>query len=278
PTEALDSGALIRMVVHGDRGALIHDLKVAGQSFFAATLNGKRAAVDQVDRCVSQVADEAARRIGAPSLLWGGYRKRGESGDQWFHHGDGGLPPAEYPVSPGREAGSRSVPEPSADLGRKALDLADLHFVGLYHDDRLVWRADLFDAPVLGPFFQRVTPESRRQGYNQVIQQVSMDAHRIRQLLDLTRSSRLDRLVIDVARGAIYVLPLEDREYSLVGVTLVQTQVDEADQKLTALRDTLAGAFGPGALRVRPGIARERYGSLGAGVSPPPSAISMAVA
>jgi hypothetical protein len=241
--EPLDSGPLIRVVVQGDNGALFHVLKVAGQNFFGATLSGARKVVDEVDRQIAQLADRAARRVGSPSLLWGGYRKRGESGDLWF---PGGVPTGEFPAHSDPALG-RQVTAEVASLCSAVLDRNTVHFVGIYRQDTLVWRADLFDDPALASLFQRVTPDDRRRGYDKVLQQVMMQYGRLLQLLSLVRSNHLTRLVLDVARGAIYVLPLDDQGYYLVGVTLVQTQVDDADRKMTILhRNLTAKAFLPG--------------------------------
>jgi hypothetical protein len=123
------------------------------------------------------------------------------------------------------------------DLCRKALQRDDLHYVGIYHRDQLTWSTDIFEDPALKPFFQRVTPSDRRQGYDQVLHQVSMQVRRLGSLLRLSGDEQLVRLVLDVARGAIYIMPLGD-DY-LVGVTLIQAQVERADQKMKALHERL---------------------------------------
>lgn len=241
--EQLDSGPIIRVVLQGNNGALFHMLKVAGQSFFGATLAGARALVDQVDRQLAQLADRAARRVGSPSLLWGGYRKRGESDEIWI---PGGVPTGGFRVLPDSAAGRHAVTAEVARLCSAVLDRNTVHFVGIYRQGTLLWRADLFDDPALAPLFQRVTPANRRLGYDRLLHQVVMQAGRIMQLLSIVRSDHLIRLVLDVARGAIYILPLGDQGHILVGVTLVQTQVEDADRKMTTLhRNLTAEAFPP---------------------------------
>lgn len=242
--EQLDSGPLIRVVVQGDNGALFHVLKVAGQNFFAATINGTPETVNLVDRDLAEIANRAAQRLGSPSLLWGGYRKRGDSGDMWFP--GRAVPPDERPVRPETTDGQKTVTEQVVSRCCAALDRNDVHFVGLYRHDTLIWRADLFADPALRSLFQRVTPATRRHGYDRVLRQVMMQAGRIYQLLSLVHSNLLTQLVLDVARGAIYILPLGDHEHYLVGVTLLQTQVSDAGDKMTALhRDLTVTAFRP---------------------------------
>ena len=240
--DQLDSGPLIRVVVQGNGGALFYVLKVAGQNFFAATGNGARESVDRVDRELAGLADRAAGRVGAPSMLWGGYRKRGQTGDQRLFGVS--KPTAEYP-EPERRRGRKTVNEVTAGRCIRALDHNNIHFLAVYWRDAPLWRADLFDDTALAPLFQRATPSGRRNGYDKVLQQVMLQRGRLTGLLALVRSGRLTRLVLDVARGAIYILPL-DNEHYLVGVTLLQDRVEEGDKKMTALhRELMATAFGP---------------------------------
>jgi hypothetical protein len=254
--EQLDSGPLIRVVVQGDGGALFHILKVAGQNYFAATRNGARESVDRVDLSLAQLADRAAARIGSPSMLWGGYRKRGQSVDMWPPGGT--APTAEYPVRK-RIRGKQTVDEATASRCVGALNRNDIHFVGIYRYDTLLWRADLFDDPALVSFFQQVTPAGRRHGYDKVLRQVMLQDGRLMRLLALVRSGELTRLVLDVARGAIYILPLDRNGHYLVGVTLIQAQVEDGDKKITALhRDLVATAFSPGGPFALPASLRYR--------------------
>lgn len=228
----LDSGPLIRLVLHGAGGAFYEVVKVPGQSFFGVTFDGGEAAVDHADRQLASLARESVHRLGGHSLNWGGFRRREDSGDLWIPYRAQADATASAPVVTVADA----VPGAVTDPCLAALSLDDLHAVGLYRQGRLAWAADLFDAPALAPFFQRVTPEFRRRGYAQVAHQVTLQSRRFGRLLDLTGSRKLVRLVLDVARGAMYALPLGGEEY-LVGVTLVQSRVDQADRKL---RDLLA--------------------------------------
>jgi hypothetical protein len=243
--DQLDSGPLIRVVVHGNRGALFHMLKVTGQTFFGMSLDGTPQVVEQADRDLARIAEKSAARVGSPSLLWGAFDKRSDSGDISLPGAT--QPPDEYPEDSATAVGRHLVTGEVRHRCLRVLDTNDVHFVGIYQHHRLVWRADLFTDPALASFFQRVTPAMRRRGYDKVIRQVTMQLGRIMQLLALVGSDLLTRLVLDVARGAIYVLPLGDREYYLVGVTLIQPRVSKADKKMAALHhDLLATSFRPG--------------------------------
>jgi hypothetical protein len=240
--EPLDSGVLIRMVIQGENGALFQLLKVAGQSFFGLTFDGTTDTVDRVDRELASVARSAAHRIGAASLRWGGFRQRDDSGDLWMPYesdagGSGDLPHVLDKLSP-------AVPDKIKDACRDALDARDVHLVGIYRRGEPLWRADILEHSALAPFFQRVTPAMRRRGYDRLTRQVNLQSRRIRQLLTQVRSERLMRMVLDVARGAVYVLPLGD-DRLLVAVTLVQSQVDMADQKVRLLHKHIRSAWPP---------------------------------
>jgi hypothetical protein len=241
--EAIDGTALIRMVVQGDRGALFQVVKVAGQTLFGMTFDGTPEAMDRADRQLVELADSAARRIGAVSMQWGGFRIREDSGDLWRPYAT--LPTGE-PATPYVTVTDISgIPESAARSCRDLLHLSDLHHVSIYRHSQLIWQADIFDDPSLSPFFQRVTPDARRRGYDRLVRQVSMQARRFRQTLALVHSEQVTRLVLDVARGAIFALPLGN-DLSVVGGTLVQTSSRRTDKKLRALREPLRAA-----LRVR---------------------------
>lgn len=235
--EPLDSGPLIRVILQGGNGAVFQVLKVAGQTYFGLTLDGTPSTVDFADRRLARLAESAARRIGAVSLRWGGFRspRHDDSPGLW-------LPsPAAANITP-FVTGQDSIFTPSArEACRRALHRADLHYVALYRLGQPSWCADIFDDPALAPLFQRVTPTDRRQGYGQLVRHITLQARRLRQMLTLVRSDHLVRLVLDVARGAIYVLPLNEDNY-LVGVTLYQEQVEQTEQKMRALLGQLQPA------------------------------------
>lgn len=246
--QSLDSGALIRVVVQGENGALFQVFKVASQSFFGLTLDGAPEAVDSADRQLATLAESAARRIGAASLRWGDFRNREDSGELWLPYQAGSPTRALDPpyAAAGREG---PVTGPVARACLDALHRNDLHYVGIFRRGQPAWRVDIFDDAALTPFFQRVTPWSRRRGYDQLIGQVNQQVRRFRQLLTLVSSNYLVRLVLDVARGAIYVLPLNGDEY-LVGVTLVQSEVRQADLKMRELHESVRAAMARGSRRV----------------------------
>lgn len=245
--EPLDSGVLIRVVVQGENGALFHVLKVPSQTFFGLAHNGGRENVDRADRQLSRLAESAARRIGGASMLWGGVATRSDASRLRLAQDSGSQARPSGPPYAIASSGS-GVPDHVAKACREVLHHDDLHYVGIFRRGLPVWCVDMFEDPALAPLFQRVSVWSRREGYDYLVRQVTLQIRRLKQMLGLVNSNNLIRLVLDVARGAIYVLPLSDDE-TLVGVTLLQPQVERADKKMTALRDS-----------VRPAAARDGGG------------------
>ncbi len=239
--EPLDTGALIRVVLQGENGALFQAVKAADQTFFGLTFDGTPEMVAKADRLLASIAGSAARRIGAAVLRWGAFQHREDSGELWGPYAvsvQTGSAPQPH-VMAGEGVGLPSwVTEPS----RAALHPDDLHFVGIYQRDTLLWCADVFDAQALSPFFQRVSAPARRRAYGQLVNQVGLQFRRFRQLLALVRSDELVQLVLNVGHGAIYVRPLSGSEY-LVAVTLSQSAVDETARKAEALHQIIAPAW-----------------------------------
>jgi hypothetical protein len=230
--EPLDTGPLIRVVIQSDSGALYQFLKVTGQNFFGVTLDGTPEVVERADRAMATVAETAVARIGAVPLNFGGFQKREGSGELWRPYWVETASPASG--SPHVAATHFSVPELTASACQAALRLDGLHHLSICHYGEQVWSADLFDEPALAPLFQRVTPVRRRSGYARLIRQVHELSRRLTRLSDVVGGTQLSRLVLDVARGAIYVTPLSADHY-LVGVTLIQQQVAHADARFQAL-------------------------------------------
>lgn len=82
--EPLDTGALIRVVLQGENGALFQVRKAAEQTFFGLTFDGAAEAVAKADRQLADIARSSARRAGAAAPQWGGFRHREDSGELWL--------------------------------------------------------------------------------------------------------------------------------------------------------------------------------------------------
>lgn len=233
---SLDSGALIRVVLQGENGALFQTLKVAGQSIAGLTFDSASEVVATADARLAALAESSASRIGGIPLDWGGFKDRERSGrlpaQQPGPMPAGGMTPAVAATY------GAVIPDRVARACLEALHPDDLHYVALYRRAEQLWSADIFETRELAPFFQRVTPASRRHGYMQVLQQIELLSHRLLRLLELVHSKRLERLVLDVARGAVFVLPVAGDDL-LVAATLIQARVEGADEKARNLRSAI---------------------------------------
>jgi len=117
----------------------------------------------------------------------------------------------------------------------RCLGLRHLHFAGIYEQGAMIAAADILDDPDLVDFFQRVSPDSRRGNYENVARQVWMQTEMmLNRMLRQAGAGRMYRLVLDVARGAIYVAHLGSGRH-LLAVTLDQRLVEDADDRFSAL-------------------------------------------
>jgi hypothetical protein len=246
----LDSGALVRVVIQGESGALFQCLKLPGQAFVGLTLSGATDTIDEADRQMVELSETVAYRTGSASSNWVGPGSRKAAAEARKVHEP--EPSTQAKVSPHISASEHSVPDSVIQTCLAALAPTHLHYLAIYRYGQEVWCADIFDHPDLAALFQRVTPESRRSGYAKLIMQVQLQSRRFRQLLEVVRSERLIRLVLHVPRGVTYVLPLSEDDY-LVGVTLNHSRLKRADRQVQALHEKIHVAWTPTAAPGRDG-------------------------
>lgn len=237
----LDCGPLIRVVLHGSEGALLHVVKVGGQSVLGRSGPGEPQA-KQADRRIFQILEAAAERIGAGSLNWGGFRDHSTLRGLG-HYGPGtDALDRSIPVTKTR---NRQAPAPGGTVEQAledSLSLRHLHFAGVYDQGTMIATADILDDPGLLSYFQRVSPDSRRANYEKVARQVWMQTGAVlNRMLRQAGAGPMYRLVLDVARGAIYVAQLGGGRY-LLAVTLDQRLVEDADDRFSALLTQLLDA------------------------------------
>ncbi|WP_369245427.1 hypothetical protein [Streptomyces sp. R41] len=140
--------------------------------------------------------------------------------------------------------GTAAAPVPAYEQRLRALwhnhvNTTDLQYAGYYRDWTLVCVGDVFDAPELGPRFMDVSVRSRRTAYRDLSRGLRGHLVRLTDALHLVAPAvdgqpPVDRLVLDVQEGAVYVTWLSPREF-VVGVTLDQTQVGHAEARLRRL-------------------------------------------
>lgn len=123
------------------------------------------------------------------------------------------------------------------------LSTSDLQYAAYYRDRTLVCVGDVFDAPDLGPRFMDVSVRTRRTAYRDLAFSLGSHLARLADALCLVAAPGADqpvveRLVLDVQEGAVFVTWPSADEF-VVGVTLDQTQVRPAEDRLTRLAAAL---------------------------------------
>jgi hypothetical protein len=112
------------------------------------------------------------------------------------------------------------------------LDPQDLQFVALIRDGAKELWPDLFDDPAMEPFFRAgYTVDLRRRFYRDFALDLPHHVRDLGRIAYPLIGRGLDRVVLDVQRGAIYYYRMDPRSY-LMGVTLNQFAVAVADVKM----------------------------------------------
>jgi hypothetical protein len=241
----LETGGLIRIVVHGRDGALICDAIVPDQCLVATVLTRAQTQtqtepqaqagsevplcwqpqVRAADLALAELTAKLRERIGLGSADHGGYRVSRQM-------------PLDEPdlVVLAQVAGQDS----ETALQTIMDETPDLHFLGLYCGGDVVREFDGLGRPsaaaVLGT---SPDPDTlRRAGYE------SLGRHFPGLLRELDRLARPvigsvpERIVLDVENGALYFYPLP-QQYCLLGVTLQQHHVSTVEDRVAQIAQHL---------------------------------------
>jgi hypothetical protein len=228
------TGALIRTVLHGDRGALICASVVPRQQLTAFRLDrlapGPLTAmrgVENADVRVGQLVDDVRERLRQASQNPGGWSTRKPDADPDPAAAD---PDRAEPVVSGTVDGDLAA------ACVRALDPADLHFVAHVRNAEPVFTADVLDDDRLAHFFTEVTAADRREFYGDFAAGFGVLAGRFNRAAGSVLGELLHRIVLDVQQGALFYYRLGVGEY-LFGVTLDQSRVSESDAVVARLAD-----------------------------------------
>lgn len=227
------TGGLIRAVVHTTRGAAFCNSVVPKENVVGLVLDRKPAngllrmsALRPTDQAMAALATTLRKRVRLNSLNPGGWES------------------AEYPAALSEHASTQPhvtfpAPADAPDL-TGVLSPADLHLVAYCPDGEVAYLADVLEDPALGPFFTQITTTARRKFYCDFSHELGPLA------VSLGRSARdvlggsLLRMVLDVEQGAVYYYRVRAGTY-LVGVTVDQSRVAVADDRMAALVESLRG-------------------------------------
>ncbi|WKU48812.1 hypothetical protein Q3V23_34780 [Streptomyces sp. VNUA116] len=238
----LGTGDLMRTVVANAGGGLWGGRVKAGE--FLAALTDEAASVEAMDTAMNTLVTRIRTEVHRlPDELPGG--------------APGATPGrATCRVRPRIDFGTAAPQRPVDEerlrhLLQGHLNTTDLQYAGYYRDWTLVCVGDVFDAPELGPRFLNISVRSRRSAYRDLSQRLSGHLSRLTDALHLGAppapgGAPVDRLVLDVQEGAVYVAWISPSEF-VVGVTLEQPQVGNAETRLGRLARALAGVTAPNA-------------------------------
>ena len=116
------------------------------------------------------------------------------------------------------------------------LGLPSLHYVAYHARGKGLFRVDVLDHPDLAPLVGLTTPDRHREIYENYGARLKALMTHLDDDFDELDSGRLIRLVLDVEKGAVFVIEVHEHSGRyLLGVTLDQSHVDTADNELRKL-------------------------------------------
>jgi hypothetical protein len=140
--------------------------------------------------------------------------------------------------------------ETVVSLCKEYLSAEDLHFIAYYaNSGECLFYLDCLDEDAMARFDVRDTPDRRRQ-YERHGRHVRHLATNLDRRFAGIDSGAMVRIVLDVKKGALYYYSLEHEGF-LLGVTLDQRRVDDADSKLSELASRI--------LLIRGGMASQDF-------------------
>lgn len=140
------------------------------------------------------------------------------------------------------------IDEEVVGLCRNAVSPNDLNFVGYFVNGSCRFYLDALDNDTLNRFFRNFSRDDRRRAYEHAGRQLAWTVQRLNTYLRRLQGGILIRTVLDVEQGALYYCWL-DKDVYLIGVTMDQSRVLIADEKLRLLANSIGllprgGAYG----------------------------------
>jgi hypothetical protein len=238
----LRSGALIRLVVHGERGSVFGNLVLQEQHLMAfahdpepaaagATALTRQPYVRSADRAASELATRLRELVSQTTLNPGGWLTAPTDGS-------GELSPSGAGVDTAAGAVTRGAPGDTMDLLRGIVRADTVQYAAYHRYGEQLCAADVLDDPSITSFFDRlISPEDRRGLYDRLGADLGMLALQLGGDTEDTLGE-VRRFVLDVEQGAIYCYRLRNNDH-LVGVTIDQNRVSQADDALAGIALTL---------------------------------------
>lgn len=134
------------------------------------------------------------------------------------------------------------------------LGLSSLHYVAYHARGKGLFRVDVLDHPDMAPLVGLAAPDRHREIYENYGTRLKSLMTHLDDDFDELDSGRLIRLVLDVEKGAVFVIEVHEHSGRyLLGVTLDQSHVDVADRELRTLTGEIRQYLGHPAVPVAGG-------------------------
>jgi hypothetical protein len=214
------TGALIRTVLHAEDGVIYSNTVMRGERILGVTKgrlgppSPKNLTVNEADQAVAHLVTSLRATFGQGTQDPGGYLYLAQ-------HPEIATWPAPDPAGAAPTEGYRSALHPD-----------DLQFVALVRRGTIVHCEDVFDHEDTEDFFRAgYTTTLRRRFYTAFAPELEFHVRDLSRIVHPIIGRGLNRVVLDVQRGAIYFYRLDSETY-LVGITLNQFKVSIADMKM----------------------------------------------
>ncbi|MEV0682125.1 hypothetical protein AB0I60_36955 [Actinosynnema sp. NPDC050436] len=238
-----DTGPLIRTVVHTERGEVVCNFVIPREYVVVVAETAPAAvagpltdddAVAAVDEELAKLTTDLRTLISLPSLNHGGWETAHATRPlSSVNHVEDPCVAEFAPVPEDVRAGLAATVRPK-----------DVHYLAYHADGEVVAEADHLGHASLDRFYTKVEVEDRRAFYREFGWQLESIVRKFNRMLSGAAAGGLvTRLVLDVERGAVYYYQLDPGEY-LVGVTLDQSRVRDADERIARLAHRLARGRG----------------------------------
>lgn len=232
------TGRLIRTVLHTGEGAVFCDSVVPSENVVGLVLDRSATEHPEVplasapdvraaDQAVAGLASALRAQVRLPSLNPGGWEAAALV-EPLPSIGAEPEPFVTVLAGPGEET------DLLVSACVRAARPEDLHVVAYCSQGELPVMVDHLDHPSLSPFFTQIAVETRRRFYQGFSRELGALAHRLNRTTSTALGGVLVRLVLDVEMGSIFFYRLGPGDY-LVGVTIDQDRVSDADDRMAAL-------------------------------------------
>jgi hypothetical protein len=143
-----------------------------------------------------------------------------------------------YPVAFSKYPSFDASDEEVAALCHAQVHPDDVHFIGYYINGSCRFHVDVLDSTQLNRFFRGTDREQRRSAYERAGRQLQWIISRLNIYAQQLDGGILIRTVLDVEEGALYHYWIA-KNVQLVGVTMNQPKILEADEKLRRLANSI---------------------------------------